>query len=905
VPYPAAIAMIPLGTRLGSYQITSLLGQGGMGEVYRATDTKLNRDVALKFLPEQFTSDNDRLERFQREAHVLASLNHSNIAAIYGFEDSASMRALVMELVEGSTLAERIALGPVPIEEVLSGAKQIAEAMEYAHERGVIHRDLKPANIKLTSDGKVKILDFGLAKAMSQETSSSANSNSPTLSLAATQAGVILGTAAYMSPEQAKGKTVDRRADIWAFGVILYEMLTGASMFSGETVSETMAQVMMKEPDWNALPANTPSRLRDLLRRCLTKDPRMRLRDIGDARIAIEEVIATPQTEASSSTSTVPPRSIPIWQRTVPWALAVALVTVSFVLMRQNAPVALEQMRFYVSPPEKLMLAPGVPRVSPDGRHVSFIATGEGGPRLWVRDLGTFESRPLSGTDGAVGSPFWSFDSRSIVFSVPGRLKKVEIGGGPPQTLCDIRDAVYGGFWTRDDRIVFAGPEGIRQVPAAGGTVSVVTIVDRSRGEQGHIEPSPLPDGVHFLYTRFVPGGEAGGVFIASLKEKPEQQKLTRILPTLSMSAYVPSTGEARDKGSLLFVRENALFAQTFDSSRLELTGDAVPVAENLTITLGALAGFSVSETGVLVYVSGGASERHLSWYDRQGKEIGTAWIPGPYNEFSISPDGTRVSVAREAENPDVYVFDFVGNRSIRLTSNPSIDRAPIWSPDGKKILFFRNPTGIFLKAANGAGEEEQLVLPEGRGYSLGAPKDWSNDGRFLLYSRVDPKTKRDLWVLSMDGDHQSRKFLHSEFNETSAKFSPEAQGPRYVAYVSDESGSYEVYVTTFPDASEKWPISNGGGYQPRWRRDGKELLYFNGEGKLMSVDVTLSPSFKAGAPKALFSAPIPIYGGGFNVDVHRWDLTPDGQKFLINRTSTGQSSPIAVVVNWQAALKK
>jgi Tol biopolymer transport system component len=834
---------------------------------------------------------------------VLASLNHSNIAAIYGFEDSATMRALVMELVEGSTLAERIAMGPVPLDEVLTDAKQIAEALEYAHERGVIHRDLKPANIKLTSDGKIKILDFGLAKAMSQDNFSTTNSNSPTLSLAATQAGVILGTAAYMSPEQAKGKTVDRRADIWAFGVILYEMLTGTSMFSGETVSETMAQVMMKEPDWNALPANTPSRLRELLRRCLTKDPRMRLRDIGDARIAMEEVIASPQTEAPSSTSAAPSQSIPIWRRAIPWMLAAALVTVSFLHWRENAPVASKQMRFYISPPEKLMLAnPGVPRVSPDGRHVAFIATGEGGPRLWVRDLGTFESRPLSGTDGVVGSPFWSFDSRFIVFGVSGSLKKVEIGGGPPQTLCDIRDAVYGGFWTRDGRIVFGGPEGIRQVPAAGGSVSVITIVDRSRGEQGHIEPSPLPDGVHFLYSRFVPGGEAGGVFLASLKEKPEQQKLTRILPTLSMSAYVPSTGETRDKGSLLFVRENTLFAQAFDSSRLELTGDAVPVAEHLTITLGVVAGFSASETGVLVYVSGGSLERHLSWYDRQGKDAGTAWIPGPYNEFSISPDGTRVAVAREAENPDVYVFDFVGNRSIRLTSHALVDRAPLWSPDGKKILFFRNPTGMFLKAANGAGEEQQLVLPESAG-SLGTPKDWSNDGRFLIYARIDPKTKRDLWVLNMDGDHQSRKFLHTEFNETAAKFSPEPQGPRYVAYVSDESGSYEVYVTTFPDASEKWPISNGGGYQPRWRRDGKELLYFTGEGKLMSVDVTLSPSFKAGVPKVLFSAP--IYGGGSYTELLRWDLTPDGQKFLINSTSTGQSSPIAVVINWQAALKK
>jgi eukaryotic-like serine/threonine-protein kinase len=618
--------MIVLGTRLGSYHITSLLGQGGMGEVYRATDIKLNRDVALKFLPEQFTADSDRLERFQREAQVLASLNHSNIAAIYGFEDSASLRALVMELVEGSTLAERIDLGPIPVEEVLSQAKQIAEALDCAHERGVIHRDLKPANIKLTTDGKVKVLDFGLAKAMSSEAFSSTLSNSPTLSLAATQAGVILGTAAYMSPEQAKGKPVDRRADIWAFGVILYEMLTGSSMFSGETASETMAQVMMKEPDWNALPANTPSRLRDLLRRCLTKDPRMRLRDIGDARIAIEETIAIP--EAPPSTSITSSSSLSVWRWAIPFVLAVALVAVSFVHFRERPPAS-EQMRFYISPPEKSAFAnPARPRVSPDGRRVAFVIVGEGGSRVWVRDLDRFESRPINGTDGATGAPFWSFDSRSIVFSVPGKLRKVEIGGGQPQTLCEIADQAYGGFWTRDGQIVFGGPNGIRRVPATGGAVSAITIPDRTRGEQGHVEPAPLPDGVHFLYTRFVPASDVGGVYVGSLNIKAEQQQLKALLPGLSLSSYAPSIGETRGNGFLLFVRENTLFAQPFDNSRLELAGEATPVAEGLAITFGTVASFSISENGVLAYLTGGSEGRRLTgrpaWHgDRHGLDAG------------------------------------------------------------------------------------------------------------------------------------------------------------------------------------------------------------------------------------------------------------------------------------------
>jgi eukaryotic-like serine/threonine-protein kinase len=675
--------MIAIGTRLGAYQITSLLGQGGMGEVYRATDTKLNRDVALKFLPEQFTSDRDRLERFQREAHVLASLNHSNIAAIYGFEDAEPMRALVMELVEGSTLGERIAQGPMPVEDVLSVAKQIAEALEYAHERGVIHRDLKPANIKLTSDGKVKILDFGLAKAMSNEALSSNLSNSPTLSLAATQAGVILGTAAYMSPEQAKGKPVDRRADIWAFGVIVYEMLTGQLMFSGETASETMAQVIMKEPDWNTLPAHTPSGLRDLLRRCLNKDPRMRLRDIGDARISIEQTIAVPQPEAPASTSGIPFRSIRIWRRGVPWVLAVALVAVSFLHLREKPEPAPEQVRFSIFAPEKLSFAgTGFPRVSPDGRHVVFNTTGENGTRLWVRDLNTLESRPLAGTDGVTGAPFWSLDSSWVVFGVQGKLKKIQIGGGPAQTLCDVlRDAV-GGFWTGDNKIVFGGPGGLFVVPATGGTPSQLTIPDRGRGEVGHVEPSLLPDGVHFVYTRYAPGSEAAGVYIGSLNAKPEQQGLTRLLTDFSMSVYVP--------GFLLFARDNTLLAEPFDGSQLKFSGDAFPIAEQVGNSLGAIPGFSASATGVFAYFAGGAGERHLTWYDRQGRPIGMAWTPASYGELALSPDGDRVSVVRESGNVDIHVFDFLGNRSIRLTSSALADRQPVWSQMPNALPFTR-----------------------------------------------------------------------------------------------------------------------------------------------------------------------------------------------------------------------
>jgi eukaryotic-like serine/threonine-protein kinase len=897
--------MITIGTRFASYQITSLLGQGGMGEVYHAVDTKLNRDVALKFLPPQFTSDPDRMERFQREAHVLASLNHSNIAGIYGLEESDGMRALVMELVAGPTLADRIAQGPLPIEDVLNVAKQMAEALEYAHERGIIHRDLKPANIKLTIDGKVKILDFGLAKAMTSDAQASSLSNSPTMSLAATQAGVILGTAAYMAPEQAKGKPVDRRADIWAFGVIVYEMLTGRSMFSAETASEIIAQVMMKEPDWNALPANTPLRLRDLLRRCLIKDPRMRLRDIGDARIAIEETMAMPQTETSPAAGTIVSKSAPLWRRALPWVLAAMLAGVSIVQLREKPSPSTQQLRFSISPPEKTTFVnPGIPKLSPDGRYLVFNVTGEGGSRLWVREMDTLEARPLNGTEGAAGAPFWSFDSRWIVFSAQGKLKKIEIAGGPAQTLCDVRTDIFGGFWTRDNRIVFGGPPGLLEVPATGGSPSPLTIPNLSRGEAGHVEPSLLPDGVHFTYTRYAPNSDIAGVYIGSLNAKPEQQGSKRLLADLSPSAYAPGIDGSSETGFLLFVREGTLMAQPFDSSRMELSGDAIPIANQLEVTLGIAPAFSVSMTGVLAYFTGIGGDRYLTWYDRQGRQIATEWSAGPYRELSISRDGGRVSVVRESGNADIYVFDLIGKRSIRLTSSSFFESQPLWSQDDKSILFRStgNAGGFYSKSANGAGDQEPVMKFD---QAPGFLTDWSSDGHFVLYTANDPKNRRDVWVLNLTGEHKSTKFLQTEFNESTAKFAPESQAfPRYVAYVSDESGRDEVYVTTFPDSrAGKWPISTGGGYQPRWRRDGKELLYFNGEGKLMSVDVTLTPSFTASTPKILFHAP--INGGGATLFQDRWDLTPDGQRFLIITTTNEVSSPVAVVVNWQAGLKR
>jgi eukaryotic-like serine/threonine-protein kinase len=870
------------GTRLGQYEILALIGAGGMGEVYRARDTRLKRDVALKVLPETFANDPDRMARFQREAEVLASLNHPNIAQIYGVEE----RALAMELVEGETLT-----GPLPVETALSYAKQIAEALEYAHERGVIHRDLKPANVKTTPEGVVKILDFGLAKAIEGPGSAADDpSMSPTLTLGATRAGVILGTAAYMSPEQAHGRTADRRADIFSFGSVLYEMLTGARAFTGESVGDTLASVLKLEPDWKKLPAETPAPIRKLMRRCLTKDRKQRLQAIGEARIVLDNwAFEEPEISVEGR-----PRHLAWVWPSIAAVCLLAAAALAFVHFREKLPAAPEAVRFSISPPEKSPFGLGL-SISPDGRRVVFVSSGEGGDRLWVRDLGSLESRPLLGTNGALGSPFWSFDSRWVVFSAGGKLRKIEASGGPPQTICEVQGAVWGGFWTRDNKIVFGSSGGVMQVAAGGGTASLVTVIDRKRQEQYHGMPWPLPDGRSFIYLRNTPGVDTGGVFLGSLDAKPEQQELKRLLPDLTPAAY-SSPSAPGGTGYLLFRREGALLAQPFDSERLELYGDAVVVVDQVGGPL-----FSLSATGVLVYPTGGGADRRLTWHDPQGKATGTAWIPGQYSELNLSRDGKQVAVVNSRNGTDTWIFEFAREAETRLTNGPAANVHPVWSPDGSRMVYTSALGGsgfqMILKPASGAGKEEVLLESKTSVYAM----DWSRDGRFLLYQEIAPKTKGDFGLLEMDGDRKPKPYLHSDFNENTGQFSPDG---RYVAYISDQSGNFEVYVSSFPDPNTvRVPISHGGGYQPRWRWDGKELLYLAGDGKLMSVDVTLTPAFKASAPKALFQPP--IFGGAANNGNREyWDIAPDG-RFLILTNSGDASAPLTVVLNWQAALKK
>jgi eukaryotic-like serine/threonine-protein kinase len=862
------------GQRIGPYDILDLIGEGGMGQVYRANDTVLNRDVAVKFLPDQFGTDSDRLARFQREAQALAALNHPNIATIHGLEQSDSMRALVMELVEGPTLADRIAQGPIPVEEALNIAKQVAEALEYAHERGIIHRDLKPANIKITPGGQVKILDFGLAKAMGSDTPAANISNSPTISLAATQAGIILGTAAYMSPEQAKGKPVDRRTDIWAFGVVVYEMMTGRRLFSADDVTETIAQVVMKEPDWNALPVGVPPGIRKLLRLCLEKDVKKRRRDAGDVRIDIEEALREPKEVAAQPAATLP------WRRRLSWiaagifVLAIAAMVPVAIIRFREAVTADQSIRFVITAPENATVLGAPPAISPDGKRVAFVVTSGGKTQLWIRPLNSVIAQPLPGTDNA-DYPFWSPDSRSIAFADGSKLKKIDISGGPAQTLCDIPAPMRGGAWNNDGVIVFGvAVGGLYRVSSSGGAAVILTTLEA--GETSHRGPSFLPDGHHFL---FYENGKRV-IYISSLDNAKDRKVLRN---SLSTGAYATSA-------YVLFSQEGTLMAQHLDVDQLQLTGDAFPVAEHVGMYNGTSSAFSVSSVGTIAYSFGSTAGRQLSWLDRAGK-VGKKVGPFmTYADIALSPDEKRAAV--QLQDNDLWMVDLIRGIPSRFTFNTVIEDYPVWSPDGSRVLFNFNPSGavdIYSKAASGAGAEE-LVF---KSSTTKNPWDWSRDGRFILYEDFSPETKSDLWVLPLSGDKKPQLFLRTPFAETMGRFSPDG---KWIAYVSDESGYSQVYVQPFPPSGGKWQISTKGGFTPRWRGDGKELFYLSPERELMSVDVnSAGATFEVSSPKTLFQTQVDTASIS-----NRYDVSRDGQRFLMSLPAENTvSPPITVITNW------
>jgi len=865
------------GTRLGPYEIVGPLGAGGMGEVYRARDLKLQRDVALKILPDAVAGEPDRLARFGREAQVLASLSHPAIGAIHGLQETDGRLALVLELIEGPTLAELLARGPLKSADALRLARQIADALGAAHEKGIVHRDLKPANVKVTPAGTVKVLDFGLAKFRDTQPASVDVSNSPTLLLS--MPGVILGTAAYMSPEQARGEQTSRTTDIWAFGCVLYEMLTGQATFRGGSVSEIVSEVLKSEPAWQRLPADTPQPIRRLLRRCLRKDPHERLQHIGDARLEIDDALNDP--DAATPEATRPSR-----RERIAWtalALVALLAVTGFVWMRPSAisAPASPEMRLEMNAPpttEPTSLA-----VSPDGQRVVFAGEAEGGSRLWARSLGSVSPQPLTGTERAQ-FPFWSPDSKAIGFFADGKLKRLDVDTGAVQSLANAI-AARGGTWNGEGVVLFAPNNTGRlwRVSARGGQPTQVT-QDGDRGSDRF--PSFLPDGNHFIF--FVQG-RAGGVYLGDLAGSPPQ----RLLEADAAAVYSPPR-------ELLFVRQRNLFTQEFDTNRLALTGDPVPLAENVAFA-GAFGSpaVSASAAGPIIYRTGSAGgQRQFAWLDRSGRDIGKVGeqdTGGPTNP-SMSPDGRHVALYRTANgNVDVWLLDIVRGVLSRFTSDAANDVNPAWSPDGAQIAFQSNRTGVsdlYVKAASGAGGDQVLLsTPQDK-----APSDWSRDGRFLLYRNTDPKTGYDLWALSMTGDRKAFPVVQTEFEERDGQFSPDGE---WLAYQSNESGRFEIYVQPFPGPGGKWQVSSNGGAQVRWRPDAKELFYIGLDGRLMAVPIR----FAGGEPE--IGTPAPLFttrlGGAVQgIAKQQYIVSADGQRFLVNTVADEAASPITVILNWK-----
>jgi serine/threonine protein kinase len=872
---------VDIGSRLGSLEITALLGKGGMGEVYRARDLKLKREVAIKLLPDEFARVPERVSRFQREAEVLASLNHPNIANIYDLEEQDGAKYLVLELVEGETLADRIARAPIPLEESLTIAKQICDALEAAHESGIVHRDLKPANIKLTREGKVKVLDFGLAKALDEGGLSSLSQSPTRVSVSAP--GLILGTAAYMSPEQANGKDADRRSDIWSLGCILFEMLSGKTTFQGETANEILAAVMKTEPDWRLLPARTPPQLLRLLRRCLERDRQHRLQHVGDARLEIIEAQNAPVTGTDLAVATAAPTHLRLWKSAVLFLALVAAGLIWIMRMPQSATSPPEVRFEFTTPPtpDSLSLA-----ISPDGQQLVFVATTNGRPMLWLRPMNSVSSRPLSGTDDAF-YPFWAPDNRSIGFFADGKLKRFDIDGGLVRVISNAPNPL-GGSWNADGTIVFtpnySGP--IFRVNINGGEPEALTQIQAP--EASHRFPTFLPDGRHFLY--FVPGPEqVRGIYVRTLENQPAH----RLVDAESAAIYTSK--------HLLYIRDGRLIGQKFDLATLSMTGNPFPIAEHVLASGDSRnAALSASANGDIVYRSGeSAAQRQFVWFDRSGNEVGRVGDPdgtGPANP-ELAPDGRTLGLNRTINgNTDVWMIDLARGLLSRTTFEMAEDANPVWSPDGTRIVFNSDRSGVYdmyVKAVAGnSGEDLLLATPQNK-----APLDWSRDGRFLLYRSPNIVTGFDIWALPMQGERKPFPVVQTNSDERDGVFSPDSN---WVAYQSNETGRFEIYVQSFPGPGNKKQISTNGGSQVRWKGDGTELFYISQDGRLMAVPVRLSgTSMESGTPVPLFSTQV---GGGVQgTNRQQYCVSRDGQRFLMNTVVAGtNASPLTVILNWK-----
>jgi Tol biopolymer transport system component len=882
------------GQTFGPYQIGTLLDAGGMGEVYKARDTRLNRTVAIKVLPSYFSNNSEIKSRFDREAQTIAGLNHPHICVLHDVGHQDGTDYLVMEYLEGQTLAKRLEKGALPLDESLKIAVQIADALAKAHHQGIIHRDLKPANIMLTKSG-AKLLDFGLAKLRTSSVRSA--SSSPTAGANITEQGSILGTLQYMAPEQIEGEEADARSDIFALGAVLYEMVTGKKAFRGKSRASLIASILEHDPmPMPALQPLTPTVLDHAVQLCLAKEPENRWQTAHDLTLQLRW-IADGAVKASVNAAAASKRK---FRESLAWAICggilAAALTAFLIFHFRTTPPEAKQVEFSITPPGGGEFGPTgfdtapIPVISPDGQRVAFLATGPGESvwRIWVRPADSSEPRPLAGTENAI-YPFWSTDSRKIGFFAGGKLNTIEYSGGPVQVLCDA-PAARGGTWNSEGVILFApsnGGGGLHEVSAVGGQSKAITNPVATREEAYHNWPAFLPDGKHFLYLAGL-----NTIYAGSLDSKETK----RLLNAESRAVYAPP-------GYLLFIRQGALMGQSFDAVSMQLHGEPFRIAENVRYNPAiGRAAFSVSDSGVLVYRGGSKAELHAAWFDRNGKRLEPINQTGDSSSPRLSPDETRIAVERrEAGHSAIWIIDLIRGTNTRLTFSSNNETNPIWSPDGSRIIYgveLNGKRAIYQKLATGSGNEELLFKSD----LDTTPTDWSPDGQFIsVYSGANPKTGNDLFVLPMTGERKLQPLVQTPFGDAAAQFSPDG---KWVAYWNNESGTNQTYVQPFLQTGEKIQISVDGGAQPRWRGDGKELFFVSLDNRMMAVDIESGPKFHAGVPKALFQ--IPGYGGGGQGGgLGRYAVTRDGKRFLIPINTELTDSPVTVILNWTAKLKK
>ncbi|MEZ4387267.1 MAG: protein kinase [Candidatus Krumholzibacteriia bacterium] len=888
-----------IGKTLAHFEITELVGKGGMGEVWRARDTKLGRDVAVKVLPPEFAGDPDRLARFRREAKLLAQLNHPNIASIYGLEETPEAVFLVMELVEGDDLAVIMSRGALPVDDAIDIAKQIADGLEEAHESGVVHRDLKPANLKRTPDGKVKILDFGLAMALAGQSTAEAGSLSDMATLTAmTQAGMILGTAAYMSPEQARGLAVDRRTDIWAFGVILFEMLTGRRLFAGETVTDTLAGILRTDPDWDSLPDALPHQVERVLRRCLTRDPRQRLRDIGEARVRLEQ----PDAESGVLPGPIPPlaptRSAR--RRLLPWALAglLALATGYLGFLRPTTDDSDGPIQLAVPAPDGVQFQldtsfPALPTISPDGRHVVFGGVDEDAKAcLFLRAFASRQAVALDGTENAQ-YPFWSPDSRFIAFFDRNEgLKKVPVDGGPVQTICPAANA-KGGSWSKDGVIIFSPShdQPLMSVPAVGGEPVAITDLASDTGFDSHRHPWFLPDGRRFLYVARGISTTASEVRLASL----DADSTRVVMRNQTQAVFVD--------GYLLYARNDILVAHAFDPDAAAFTADPYPIGSDVVVIGGASRSiFSVSENGRLVLMRGKNLNEatSLTWVDRQGQDVAEISERDAFDGVVLSPDDRFIALLVQDQtitDHDIWIYEIERGFRERFTFQDTDEGDPLWTPDGQFLYYVANPDGhdkVYRKDF-GRTRKSELVLDFGVDVRIW---DIGPDGRFLLYSIPHEGTDLDLWVADLSGEREPRLLVQTPGTDAAARFSPDGQ---WISYWSTETGTGQIYLAPWPEMAWTRRVSTTTGTWQFWPDDGKSIVFQDGAGNVFSATIDGdADGVKIGAPEPLFSH------GAMQFDSPLIDMTGDGERFVVvGNAETDPPTHFDVVFGWPRLLPR